>query len=88
MALYTGAMKDEDLKVSETLAILRKKIPELSEITLKKWGDDGLIKFHTEKHGLFDWRRYKRSEVMRVLDLLPKERVNGRPLLPRPQKKQ
>ncbi|HYF37192.1 MAG TPA: hypothetical protein VD994_17965, partial [Prosthecobacter sp.] len=66
--------KKDEIRVKEALEILAQKQP-VSELAFKGWCDSGLVKFRTEKHGMFSYRVFKRSEIERIKALLPKERV-------------
>jgi hypothetical protein len=82
VAGYTAIVSKDEISFKEALEILAEKQP-VSRRHFTKWCDEGLVKFRTEKHGMFEWRIFKRSEIERIKALLPKERVVGLPLLPR-----
>lgn len=79
-------MEKSECRLREALKILATK-QSISKPAFLKWCEEGLVKYRTERHGMLEYRVFKRSEINRIKALLPKERVVGLALLPRPAKK-
>jgi predicted site-specific integrase-resolvase len=77
-------MRKDEMKMKEALKNIAQKVL-VSKLTFTDWCDRGFVKFRTEKHGRFEYRIFKKSEIERIKGLLPaeKERVIGKPLLPK-----
>ena len=79
-------MKNEYIGVKEALEILREK-QAVSEPTFKVWVDSGKLKGIVtpvrQKRGMYEERRFKKSEILKLKEMLPKNRVIGKPLLPK-----
>lgn len=77
----SAGMRKNEMRMKEALKILAEKQP-VSKLAFRTWCDNGLVRFRTEKHGMFEYRVFKRSEIERIKALLPTERVIGLALLP------
>lgn len=79
--LYAWNMlKNDEIRLKEALKILAQK-QRVSKLTLVKWCNEGVIPYRAERHGMFEYRVFKRSDIEKLRNKLPKERVIGLSLL-------